>query len=231
MVTIANFREDQYPEVSGTRCIKIYIPDDDTFKSLAAGLLSLASYESSYVGNEPEKAATLAQQWRDAYLQSDWNECEVTVTIPIGAIMQYAAGLAPTGWLLCNGNEVLKADYPDLWNAITDLWGTATLGSDYFVLPDFRDKSPFGYHDGGGATKLFGHYYGAETHTLTEAQMPAHAHEQAWFSGGSQVAAGGGYNFQGIPSGVNTSSKGGGQAHNNLHPVGVCSFIIYAGGG
>lgn len=230
MVTIANFREENYEVVEGTRCIKVYIPDDDSFIHLLAGLLALAGSEGNYVQADADKAADLAQQWRNAYLQSDWNQCEAAV-IPVGAIMQYGAGGVPDGWLLCDGNEVLKADYLDLWNTITTAWGTATLGDDYFVLPDFRNKSAYGYQSGGGATKTFGSTHGAETVTLTESQIPAHSHA-APVSGAASGSVGNTAVYSGglfLEPRLNTQTTGGGESHNNLHPVAICGFIIYAG--
>lgn len=158
--------------------------------------------------------------------------CDVA-TFPVGAIIQFGSASLPEGWLYCNGDELLKADYPALWDTITTAWGTATLGDDYFVLPDFRNKSPYGFQYGGGATKLFGSSHGAETVTLTEAQIPAHDHSTYPTNVGSgKLFLQGGVAFasNGTPDNTYTTFEaGGGGAHNNLHPVAVCGFIIFAG--
>lgn len=44
----------------------------------------------------------------------------------------------PKGWLLCDGQEYLAKDYPDLFNVIGRTYGgNATLGS--FKVPDYRE--------------------------------------------------------------------------------------------
>lgn len=62
---------------------------------------------------------------------------------------------------------------------------------------------------------------GAETHTLSTAEMPSHSHTTQGYAqivGGGFWAAGGNYNI-GTSSGTN--STGGGGAHNNLQPYKV----------
>lgn len=88
-----------------------------------------------------------------------------------GIIKMFAGTFAPTGWLLCNGAEVLIADYPALHDVIQNTYGTPS-DSDHFVLPDFRGRTPIGSGIGtaGGAT----------THALGSAggdeRMQSHSH-------------------------------------------------------
>lgn len=63
---------------------------------------------------------------------------------------------------------------------------------------------------------------GAETHTLTEAEMPAHVHAQAdmtwgydWLDGVGQWSASSSTHDT---QSYTTKSAGGGQAHNNMPP-------------
>lgn len=192
-------------------------------------VLTQAWYWDAATGSVPDVTARAAQMYFE--FQDQNGACNVS-EIPVGTIFINAATSLPDGWLYCDGNEVLKADYPALWDKITNFWGTPLLGSDYFVLPDFRNRSPFGYQTGGGASKNFGSYHGAENVTLTTAQIPEHDHaiysEQLY----TQVAAGGaaGYGVGGAVSGTGrTGAAGSGNPHNNLHPVAVCNFIIFAG--
>jgi microcystin-dependent protein len=61
----------------------------------------------------------------------------------IGEIKMWAGNAVPTGWLECDGTEVTIADYPLLYNAIGNLWGTAS-DTDHFVLPNLMGKVPVG---------------------------------------------------------------------------------------
>ncbi len=66
---------------------------------------------------------------------------------PIGAVMPYAGPFSPTGWLLCDGSEVLIADYPELYDVIGFSYGDqATLqGYGTFKLPDLRGRFALGF--------------------------------------------------------------------------------------
>lgn len=55
-----------------------------------------------------------------------------------GAIVMTGRTSAPSGWLLCDGSSVLKADYPALYTAIGDAFGSAD--ATHFNVPDFRGR-------------------------------------------------------------------------------------------
>ena len=59
--------------------------------------------------------------------------------VPAGAIMDFARQTPPPGWLICNGAEVQRAQYPALFAAIGTIWGTGN-GNSTFNLPDFRGE-------------------------------------------------------------------------------------------
>ena len=61
--------------------------------------------------------------------------------VPAGSVVAYAGGTLPPGWLLCNGQSVSKAAYPQLWRAIGDRFGNGgDEDSDTFNLPDYRAR-------------------------------------------------------------------------------------------
>jgi len=71
-------------------------------------------------------------------------------------------------------------------------------------------KADSGTFDTAGATG------GGETHTLTIAEMPAHSHGIS--SGADNTESGTGRYKPGALETIQSTSKGGGEAHNNLQP-------------
>lgn len=75
-----------------------------------------------------------------------------TYVVPVGTILPYAAKTPPTGFLVCDGSEVLKTTYADLFEVIGNTYGTATDTSK-FKLPDLRDKFVQGANGNLGISK------------------------------------------------------------------------------
>ena len=107
---------------------------------------------------------------------------------PIGAVIPYAGLSAPPRWLFCFGQNVSRTTYAALFAAISTTYGAGD-GTTTFTLPDLRGRVVAGQDDMGGASAnrltgqsggvdgdLLGSAGGAETHTLTEAQLATHDH-------------------------------------------------------
>ncbi|WP_022732077.1 phage tail protein [Thalassospira lucentensis] len=58
---------------------------------------------------------------------------------PISSISIFAGSEIPTGFLNCDGAEVSREDYAELYALIGDIWGEGD-GSTTFNLPDLRDE-------------------------------------------------------------------------------------------
>ena len=58
---------------------------------------------------------------------------------PVGAIVPFGGSTFPTGWLLCDGTELLRADYLDLFDVIGTSFGTPSADTK-FKLPDLRGE-------------------------------------------------------------------------------------------
>jgi len=108
-------------------------------------------------------------------------------------------------------------------------WGAGD-GSTTFNLPDRRRTVAVGSGGSGSATlgNGVGQSGGAETHTLSIGEMPAHTHPAPAGSGnfiadGGSTVGGSGTSWQGAP---NTGSAGSGGAHNNMQPSTVCTVAI-----
>ncbi len=142
---------------------------------------------------------------------------------PTGTVAQYAGSSAPTGWLLCDGTAVSRATYAALFAIIGTTYGVGD-GSTTFNLPDIRGRAPIGAGQGSGLTnRALAATGGAETHTLTIAEMPAHTHggvfvNAAGYLPGSNAVVE--FNFG------STGSAGGSGAHNNMQPFLVLNYII-----
>ena len=125
-----------------------------------------------------------------------------------GMIIMWNSTVAsiPSGFVLCDGNN----STPDL--------------RDKFIVGVKQDDSGTAKTNVSGSLTQTG---GAATHTLTEAEMPAHVHHSYIADDSSgpfgHVRASGNNNTQGA---VATTSKGSGNAHNNLPPYFALCFIM-----
>jgi microcystin-dependent protein len=83
----------------------------------------------------------LLKQTRDTFVAD--------LGVPIGGIMPFAGVTAPFGYLLCDGSEVERVKYPQLFDIIGTAYnGSAPLlGLNTFRLPDFRGRFPLGKDD------------------------------------------------------------------------------------
>jgi microcystin-dependent protein len=98
-------------------------------------------------------------------------------TFPAGIMFPYGGASAPSGWLLCDGSAVSRATYSDLFTAISTTFGVGD-GTTTFNLPDTARKVLVGAGGTGTATlaNTVGATGGAETHTLTTAELSTHSH-------------------------------------------------------
>lgn len=72
------------------------------------------------------------------------------ISLPSGAVQEFAGASAPEGWLMCDGAEVSKTTYAALYAVIADTYGTP-VDSNNFVLPDLRGEFVRGLDDMGTA--------------------------------------------------------------------------------
>lgn len=89
----------------------------------------------------------------------------------IGEIRLWAANYAPVGWAFCNGQLLDIAGNEVLFALIGTRYGGD--GQVNFRLPDLRGRVPI--HVGPGYS--LGQQGGAESVTLTAANLPAHTHQ------------------------------------------------------
>lgn len=172
-------------------------------------------------------------------------------TIPIGSVMPYAGGTAPSGWLFCDGSIQIATTYNLLYDVIGTTYGSS--GANTFALPDLRGRHPVGLLGSPSSnnnritsgTASLGGVSGNATNTITSANLPDHTHDLESDTGdqyyatttvASQTGSGssaGGAAADGA-SGTKISVTGGipGATNNPLDttdPFLAMNFIIYTG--
>ncbi len=195
-----------------------------------------------YVGQLIFETDTASLKYWDG---SVWNGA---IAAPTGSVQSYAGSSAPTGWLLCFGQNVSRTTYADLFAVVSTTYGVGD-GSTTFGLPDLRGRVVAGVDNMGGsaASRLtsttitgggdaVGEVGGAQTHTLTTSEIPSHQHDVLyisnvannnlqWNSAATTLGAGDGSTGGGL---LKTGNTGGGGAHNNVQPTMVLNYIIKA---
>ena len=80
-------------------------------------------------------------EWNDwvQLADRDWVMENLSAAIPAGAIMFFAQGSLPSGWLICNGSNVSRTTYSKLFAAIGTKYGSGN-GSSTFTLPNLNAK-------------------------------------------------------------------------------------------
>lgn len=161
-----------------------------------------------------------------------------------GFIYPLATENVPDGFLLCDGAEYSRSDYPELFAAIGLEYTRDENGNMYddgvtFKVPNLQTRVPVGAGDG----YKVGDIGGEADHTLTVDQISAHNHivefddpnKLVGYSTGSVEVAESVYFTQGVltqgaRSGtLMTKTVGGNQPHNNMQPYTVVNYIIATG--
>lgn len=152
----------------------------------------------------------------------------------VGAIIAYGGSSAPSKWALCDGSAVSRTTYSVLFGIVGETFGAGN-GTTTFNLPDLRGKVPAGV--GGSYFPALGDSVGAETHTLTQAELPevnltSSVTNVVQASSTDEFLASAGQ--AGVPINSTSSSitvplGGSGSSHNNIQPSLCVNYIIYTG--
>jgi microcystin-dependent protein len=159
----------------------------------------------------------------------------------IGEIRMFAGNFAPVGWAMCQGQLMAIAQNDALFNLIGTTYGGD--GQATFALPNLAGRVVVHQGQGTGQNYVIGQAAGVESVTLTQQQIPAHAHGMLGSNKtGVQFSAAGA-----VPASLTTSSgalaygtdpppgqldpsslsvAGGSQPHENMQPYLTVSFII-----
>jgi len=135
--------------------------------------------------------------------------------MPIGTIVPFGGTGAPTMFLLCDGSEVAKASYPELYEVIGDVFGTASDAT-LFRLPDLRECVPVGV--GKNITKSITNHDRYTLGQFKDDELGTHDHPLKTVTTAT-------YNTAGVPVGVANNNTPTTATHGKQ--VGV-NYIIKA---
>jgi microcystin-dependent protein len=106
---------------------------------------------------------------------------------PAGIILPYGGDTAPSGWLLCNGQEIEKDSFLELFSAIGYKFKPESqVIPGFFAVPDMRGRLPLGADNIGGTSAdvvtagsadIIGALDGAENKNIDISNLPEHVHD------------------------------------------------------
>jgi microcystin-dependent protein len=166
----------------------------------------------------------------------------------LAEIRMFAFNFAPRGWAVCAGQLLPLSQNTALFSLLGTTYGGD--GKSNFALPDLQGNSAM--HPGqiaGGSQYVLGETGGETTHTLINAEMPAHNHQVTGDTGFGTSADPSGLIYMrgnyddgmGHTGGVQVydavapdtalavtavGPTGGGQPHNNMMPYQTFNFCI-----
>ena len=103
---------------------------------------------------------------------------------PLGIVQIWAGKVVPSGYELCEGQQLKISEYPALYAAIGSTYNNAysytgsrySTMSGYFRLPDLRGRFLVGYNASDADYNAYGRIGGEKKHALTTSEMPSHSH-------------------------------------------------------
>lgn len=100
----------------------------------------------------------------------------------VGVIFDYGGAVTPDDCLRCDGSSLLRADYPELFNALGTSWGSTS--ADTFTLPDMRGFFKRGWANGhstdpdrASRTGATGGATGDNVGSYQDSMYASHAHD------------------------------------------------------
>lgn len=130
--------------------------------------------------------------------------------VPVGCMMMWPTAVAPGGWLLCQGQQVDAATYPQLATLLGSAAGKVTL-------PDYRDTFPVG----AGPTMALGSAGGAASVQLSAAESGMPAHDHSGLSGNNNVPLNHQHSF--------TTAQAGAHSHGYWAPGNLNTANVQSG--
>lgn len=153
-------------------------------------------------------------------------------TLPIGSIIPYPGETAPANWLICDGAEISRTEYANLFAILGTTFGEGD-GSTTFKLPNLKGRTIVGLDTSDTDFNEIGKTLGEKTHILTTNEMPSHTHKYTYSisSGNIEGSLSLGNSKEGTITGQYGNAineTGNSQGHNNIQPSIVQNYIIKA---
>ena len=170
----------------------------------------------------------------DDLTDTQWDEIESIIALAnreimtslVGAILPHAMSTVSAFKMLdCDGSTYNKSDYPLLYAAIDPVF---IISGSQFAVPDMRDRVPVG----SGSSYTLDDSGGVNSVTLTTNEIPTHSHQYFQPTFGIDIESVGVPDPTGVgnpPVPTQTTSVGGGSAHENRQPYRAVKFAIIAG--
>lgn len=143
----------------------------------------------------------------------------------LGVVEMWAGDVnkIPVNKVLCVGQPLNVADYPELFSALGNIHGGDGVAT--FNLPDLRERFIVGYNSAAPDYDVIGKVGGTKEVTLTVQQIPPHKHQiKTHNKGGGDGNTHMGLQALGITR--ETENAGGGQPHENRPPFFTLAFIM-----
>ena len=147
-----------------------YVASNDTW-------LPPSTLELRHVGDIKNDALSNSDKLVYDSAKEKWSTAQTT-NIYTGQIFAFAGTQSPSGYLLCEGGQVLQSAYPELYAAISTTYNLGTETSGYFRLPDLSSRVPIGKDSSDTNIDALGKRYGDSYVTLQTSQIPSHTHIQ-----------------------------------------------------
>lgn len=235
------------------RAVVSAINDSSVTIKLHGKEYQIPNQAGDYVVGQVVKVKIPLNNFSDIYIEgSGTGSGSVTGdTLPIGSVIEFPSNNIPDNWLLCNGQEVSREEYSELFRAIGTTWGAGN-GKTTFNLPTKEGLVTVGQKEGDTDFYPLGKTGGEKQHTLIINEMPSHNHtisfKTSWGATVNNKALCPGYNGPttagGNIAGIDERYRknfveqtygmyylqdtGGNQPHNNLQPYVVSNYIIKA---
>lgn len=218
-----------------------------TFKYKQGRMFSFANASGS--GLVTFESVTIQSELRTKKLYIDGINLEDKL-VPLGTIQMWAGPInkIPSNYKLCNGDSLLCADYPALYNIIGNTFNGApnannsawsSPGTGRFRLPDLRGRFIAGYNSINSDYNAIARTGGAAAVKLTSSQSGVGYHNH-WYAVDDEVQNITNYGLSGYvelnkgPAGhgsggvgkTSNTYKDANQAHENRPPFYVLAYII-----